>query len=417
VSTEIDDGALEEYIERDVNVKELFPKGLDAHPKYDTYWVGKSIGKHSNVLAMAEQIDRLDIRDHLIEAIKNELEDWFDGHAPRHFYYNDVWRTLIGYPDSYMSGGQMNDHHFHYAYFIMGAATVARYDAAWAKKYAPMVDLLIKDPANWDRSDKRFPFLRQMDPYAGHSWANGPSLFGEGNNQEASSEDTNFSTAVILWGEASDNDEIRDLGMFLYANQVEAIGQYWFDVDEKVHPKNFKHPALAIVWGAGGWYNTWFDEDPNVIHGINYLPFTGGSLYHGRWPDYVKRNYDYLAKINRNEIWTWRDYVAMFLALGDPAKAVELFDADPHFKPEYGNTTAMFYHWVYNLKELGRVDLGVTADVSTFAVFKKDTKRTYVAFNPHKKTCTVHFSDGMTLKVPGRQTVWKTKATGKKSKK
>lgn len=399
-----DASQLKDYVEHVYSAPELFPKGLTKIPKRDTYWIGKSLGKHSTVLQIADQLGQTEVRDHLLQALKNELQDWFDGRAPHYFYYDKKWKTLIGYPDSYMSGGQMNDHHFHYAYFVMSAAIIARYDSAWAEKWGPYIDLLISDPANWDRTNERFPFLRQMDVYAGHSWANGPSLFGEGNNQEASSEDTNFSTALILWGSITGRKAIRDLGIFLHSTQVEAIKQYWFDVDEQVMPKTFKPVTLAMVWGAGGWYNTWFDEDPNVIHGINYLPFSGGSLYHSRWPEYVKRNFGELDAINKGEIWNWRDLIIMYRALAEPKAAVRMFEEDPDYTPEFGNTRATIMHWVYNLAALGSVDTSVTANIATYSVFRQGGARHYVAFNPTNASKTVVFSDGTKLKVPARQT-------------
>jgi endoglucanase Acf2 len=239
-----------------------------------------------------------------------------------------------------------------------------------------------------------------MDPYAGHSWANGPSLFPEGNNQEASSEDINFSAGVILWAALTGDDELRDLGIYLYANQVTAIEQYWFDVDKKVFPKGFDHGAVARVWGAGGRYDTWWSDDPVFIHGINYLPVTGGSLYLGRRPDYVRRAYDEVYKLNRGKILIWRDYFWMFLAMADADEAVELFEQDPYYTPEFGNTAAKTYQWIYNMQALGKVDTSVTADQPTYAVFKKGEGRTYVAFNPTKKPLTVRFSDGKKLSVP-----------------
>ena len=408
-SLNFDVARLQDYVDHAYQAPELFPKGLTKVPKRDTYWIGKSLGKHSTVLQIADQLGMTEVRDHLLQALKNELQDWFDGRAPHYFYYDKTWRTLIGYPDSYSSGGQMNDHHFHYAYFIMSAAIIARYDSTWADKWGPYIDLLISDPANWDRENGRFPFLRQMDVYAGHSWANGPSLFREGNNQEASSEDTNFSTALILWGTITGRKAIRDLGIFFHSTQVEAIKQYWFDVDEKVMPETFKPVTLAMVWGAGGWYNTWFDEDPNVIHGINYLPFSGGSLYHGRWPGYVKRNFQELDRVNRGEIWNWRDLIIMYRALAEPQDAVRMFEEDPDYTPEFGNTRATIMHWIYNLAALGAVDTSVTADIATYSVFRSPGARSYVAFNPETTPRSVTFSDGTRLTVPARQTATLTK--------
>jgi len=397
-----DIGDLEFYIKQVYWQAELFPPGLGEDPRRDPYWIGKSMLKVAQVMEMADQVQYVSARDHLLLALKNELEDWFDGQAPSHFFYDPTWRTLIGVPTNFGSSDQMNDHHFHYGYYVFAAALVARHDPAWAKKWAPFVDLLIKDPANWERSDKRFPFLRNMDVYAGHSWANGPALFQEGNNQESSSEDTNFSAAAILWGNATGNREIRDLGIFLYTQQVQAIEQYWFDIDDAVYPKGFDHTTVAMVWGAGGRYDTWWDNNPVYVHGINLLPATAAALYLGRNPEYVKKNYGEVVKRNRGEPLTWRDALWMFLALAEPTRARKLFEEDPHFTPEFGNSAAMTYHFITNLEALGQLDTGVTADTPTYAVFKRGTKRAHVAYNASGAPLTVNFSDGTTLQVPPR---------------
>ena len=41
--------------------------------------------------------------------------------------------------------------------------------------------MLIRDVANWDRDDDRFPFLRNFDPCAGHAHASGHAAFANGN--------------------------------------------------------------------------------------------------------------------------------------------------------------------------------------------------------------------------------------------
>ncbi|HEY0706745.1 MAG TPA: glycosyl hydrolase [Polyangia bacterium] len=407
-----DKGTLEKFIGLVYREPDHFPLGLSPKPDRDSYWVGKSLGKLANVVQVADAVDEKEVRDQLLQAMANQLQDWFDGRFPAVFYYDKTWRTLVGLPQSYESGAAMNDHHFHYAYFIQAAAVLAQHRPEWAKDYGPMVDMLIKDPANWDRKDTRFPFLRSMDVYAGHSWANGAGQYEEGNNQESSSEEINFSTAVILWGAATGNKAIRDLGIFLYTTQVEAIEQYWFDVDQQVYPKGFDYPTAAIVWGAGGRYDTWFDQQPVMIHGINMLPFHGGSLYLGRRPDYVQRNYDIMLKGHDGYIYTWRDYALMFLALADGKKAQAEFDKDKYFLPEFGNSMAWTYYWIQNMAALGRPDTTVTASVPTHAVFKKGKVRTYSAYNPSDDAVTVKFSDGFELKVPPRQLVRGTQKNG-----
>jgi len=132
-----------------------------------------------------------------------------------------------------------------------------------------------------------FPFLRSFDVYAGHSWAAGHGAFGDGNNQESSSEAMNFASAAILWGEITNQPEIRDLGIYLHTTESAAIDQYWFDVDEEVFPPNYAYNALGIVWGNKGNHTTWFGLEPEFIHGINILPVHSGSFYLARNPEYV----------------------------------------------------------------------------------------------------------------------------------
>jgi endoglucanase Acf2 len=378
---------------------DLFPKGYGPGPTRDAYWAGKSLGRNATVAYLAESLGDQDARKRLIVAIQNELSDWFDGHEPRHLYYDKTWHSVIALPASYGSAEQLNDHHFHYGYFIAGAVAVARFDPAWAKRYAPMIEILIRDAACWDRSDERFPFLRHMDVYAGHSWANGPAQFEDGNNEESSSEDMLFSASLVLWGATIGNKEMRDLGIWLFTQQMLAAEQYWFDVDDVVFPPDFDHTTIAMVWGAGAKYDTWFDADPIMVHGINYLPFTGASTYLGRYPAYVSKNFAEVYKRSSGAIYSWRDYMLMYLALAEPDRALKMFDEDPYFNVEFGNTRVLMQHWLRNLKALGQVDTQVTANVPTYAVFKGPSGRTHAAYNPTTKPTEVAFSDGTKLKV------------------
>jgi endoglucanase Acf2 len=396
---------LEKYVREVAWAPDLFPVGLQPKPDRDTYWTGKSLGRVATVMQIADAIGDKKDQTFLLRALENELQDWFDGQAPKLFYYNKTWATMVGVPSSYDSDAALNDHHFHYGYFVQAAAAIGRYDTAWAKRWAPFVEMLVKDAANPSREDTRFPFLRYMDPYAGHGWANGPAQYHDGNNEESSSEDMNFSSGLILWGAVTGNKMLRDTGIFLYANTLEAIEQYWFDADRQVFPKGFDFPCVGMVWSAGGKFDTWWDSNPIMIHGINYLPFQGGSLYLGRRPELVAREYDALLKRTRNEIFTWRDYALMYLALSDGPRAAQELDKDTYLEPEFGDSRALTHTWVRALSELGQVDVSVTADVPTYAVFKKGTQRSYVAFNPTDAPRTVTFSDGTKLDVPPKDLV------------
>ena len=103
-----------------------------AMQKADTYWAGKGLGRAARIAEIADQVGetpRCGTRRWRRSA--STLTDWFTaspGKSEQLFYYDKNWGTLIGYPASYGSDQELNDHHFHYGYFIAAAATLARFD-------------------------------------------------------------------------------------------------------------------------------------------------------------------------------------------------------------------------------------------------------------------------------------------------
>lgn len=374
----------------------------------DTYWEGKHLGKLATLSGIAEAAQAPELQGIFVAEIKRRLEAWFTatpGKAQPVFYYNTNWGTLVGSPPSYGSDLPLNDHHFHYGYFIRAAAEVARLDPAWAEQWGPMVKLLIRDIASPDRRDALFPYLRCFDKYAGHSWASGDANFADGNNQESSSESLNAWYGMILWGEATGDKAVRDMGLFLFNTERTAVEEYWFDVSGTNFPKDFPNVALGMVWGGKGAFETWFSNDIDCIHGINWLPFTPASLYMGRHPAYVKKNHDRIVEVRKggkDYNNGWGDLVCMFNALQDPDSAAAYLDANPTCKVEDGNTHAFMYHWIHTLKQLGLNDANVTADHPLTGVFTRNGKKTYVAYNSEAKPRTVTFSDGTKLEARPR---------------
>jgi endoglucanase Acf2 len=369
----------------------------------DTYWMGKNLARIAHLIPIADQVKHGAARDLFLAELKVRLQNWFDGTGEQLFYYNNTWNTLIGYPASYGSDNQLNDHHFHYAYFIMAAAIVATYDPVWASQsqWGGMVEMLIRDVANWDRSDTRFPFLRNFDVYAGHGWASGTAAFAAGNNEESSSEEVNFIAALIHWGSLTGNVAIRDLGIYLYSTLTASIVQNWFDVDNVVFPTDFQPNTLGIVWSDGGAYAIWWGGTVEELHGINFLPITPGMLYLGKYPDYLRANQAFmLANNGTAHTDVWRDIHMSIKALYDPLAAIQEFNNNLNYGTEAGDSKAHTYHWIHNINQLGFVDSTVTADIPTFAVFTKNGVRNHVAFNPNSTPVTVTFSDGVQISVP-----------------
>jgi endoglucanase Acf2 len=391
----------------------------------DTYWAGKELGRLATLHALARQLDLNAEADALERRLRAGLESWFDARVDPAdpatggaFLYDPRWGTLIGYPSSYGSAASLNDHHFHYGYFLRAAAEIGRRDPAWLgpDRYGPFVDLLARDIASGRRGDDAFPFFRVFDPYAGHSWAAGDAVAGDGNNQESSSEAMAAWTAFVLLGELRGDRTLRDLGAFLYASELAAIEAYWFDVTGANHPPSYPAEVVPMIWGGKGAYGTFFSGEPEHLYGINWLPFHGGSLYLDRFPEYAKRSYDALVRARGGTSWkTWQDIVVMYRALSDPTDAARQWRAlAPTVGPEAGNSRANVAQWIATFALAGGVDRTVSANTPLYAVFQKDGARTYVAYNARTQAETVRFSDGTRVSVePGAFGVLQRRVAGR----
>jgi endoglucanase Acf2 len=365
----------------------------------DTYGAGYRMGHYGNVAHIAEVAGNTTRRDAFVAALKKSLEEWFTAGGPQQFYYHKPWNRIIGYPASYGSDNRLSDHHFHYGYFIQAAANIARYDTAWARNWGGMVELLIRDINSWDDNDTMFGRFQNFDPYEGHGWADGMG-FAAGNNQESSSESMDCNVGIFNWGVNTGNKTIRDMGIFMYVNETRAIEQYWWNVDKAVFPSSFNHTCCGMVWSNGGAYGTWFSGDAGLIHAINFIPITGGSLYMGRRPDYIPLNYA------EGFTGAWPDAFYAYLAFSDPAKALSSFNGLSSAVAT--GSMAMVYYTISSCLAAGRLSMNVVADVPTYAVFDKGSARTYTAYNPEFKTATITYNDGFSMDVPARTQLTKT---------
>jgi len=378
-----------------------------------TYWIGKALGAVAQLMSVAEAQGQMKTRDSLLATLKDRLESWFDGEHAYYFAQDSSLGTFIGLPQEYNSVTDMNDHHFHYGYWIMASAHVALRDPAWAsnEKWGGMVGKIVADIANDERGRADFPFLRNFDPYEGHSWASGDANFDAGNNQESSSEAVNAWAGLILWGEATGNRRIRDLGIYLYTSEIASVQQYWFDLNQQVLAPEFGKPFASMVFGGKYAYNTWWTQEPRQILGINLLPFTPASTYLGADPAFIRKTMDALpgavktyeknGATDGTPADVWQDVLVSFFALADPDAALAMWNR--RGSVEFGDTRTRTLYWVHSLQEMGLPDFSVTADTPLYAVFKdKGGARTYLAYNAGNAATRVTFSTGKTVDVPAR---------------
>lgn len=376
----------------------------------DSYNEGQVMNRLIQTARIAHEVGAHTARDKLIATIKERLEDWLTAEAGEVaflFHYQPAWSALIGYPAGHGQDTNLNDHHFHWGYFIHAAAFLEQFEPGWAEQWGGMVNLLVRDAASPDRSDPLFPFLRSFSPFAGHAWANGFATFPFGNDQESSSESMQFNSALIHWGAVTGDTAIRDLGIYLYTTEQSAIEEYWFDVHQRTFKPGYGFALASRIWGNGYDNQTFWTSDIAAAYGIELYPIHGGSLYLAHQADYAERLWSEMAaktgilshQVNPN---LWHDVYWQFLAFTDASAAIALYDANPGRELKFGVSDAHTYHWLHAMNALGRIDASITADDPLAVAFNQNGTRVYVAHNYTDQSKTVRYSDGATLTVGPR---------------
>ncbi len=373
----------------------------------DSYNEGQVMNRLIQTARIAHEMGNTTARDKMLSTIKERLEDWLTaegGEVAFLFYYHSDWTTLLGYPAGHGQDNNINDHHFHWGYFIHAAAFLEQFQPGWAKEWGDMINLLVRDAASPDRADELFPFLRNFSPYAGHCWANGTAAFPQGNDQESTSESMQFNSALIHWGTITGNEEIRDLGIYLYTTEQSAVEEYWFDMDERIFPNN-QYSLVSRVWGNSYDNGTFWTNDIEASYGIELYPIHGGSMYLGHNIPYAEKLW---AEIegntgilnNDNNVNLWHDTMWKYLSFTDPQKAIDLYDSYPERNLKFGVSDAQTYYWLHSMNAMGQIDISITADYPIAVAFNDDGAYTYVAHNYENEDINVTFSDGYILTVP-----------------
>jgi endoglucanase Acf2 len=403
---------LKDLMQKDLGTagRELQREGKSA------YWAGKGLQRTLKLAEVFEQQGDNASRDRLLDLLKKRAEDWLGGNSSRGYVQYDKALGVVNiYPEEFFAVTEINDHQFWFGYWIRVAAELALRDPAWIDKerWGGMIELLIADIATTERGRSDFPFLRNWDAYESHTWANGIGVGEFGNNNESSSEAINAWVGLILWGEITGNKALRDLGVYMYTNEIEAINHYWFDIHGQVFASEYKSAEVSQVFGGMYRHDTWWIDDPRQIKGINLLPVTTAHTYLGRDPTFVKRSLGTLSP--ETELWNriakkpsppppkdiWQDVFAQYLALADPVQALKTWQR--WGSVELGASRSYTMNFMLNLEAMGTPDFSVTADTPLHAVFKRvDGSRTYLAFNARKTPMEVKFSDGKRLTLaPG----------------
>ncbi|MDE6611942.1 MAG: hypothetical protein K2K22_05210, partial [Muribaculaceae bacterium] len=348
-----------------------------------------------------------------------------------------------------------NDHHFHYGYFTYAAALLCLEDADFAAEYGEILTLIAKDYANWDRDDNRFPFMRTLHPWCGHSWAGGLGDAGNdnGNGQESTSEAMQAWGGIYLLGVALGNKEMRDAGIWGWSTEARATREYWFDVDAPRQANaggrkpwagkgnfsgnydynEYPYAYNSNITGKGiGWW-TWFGGDPLFMHGIQWMPvspaldylswdadFTAwafddmmsgaNSAYSHSWFESTANsdNGDTIEPLAAND---WGNVALCYLQRSDPEEAARVFDTalerGMHIATSI-STSHISYFVIHSHLTYGDPDFSIHADIPTAQVCRKGDLTTYIVYNPSEEDRTATFFDAnggrlRSVKAPARR--------------
>ena len=406
----------------------------------DTYWGGKGLVQMALNMTFAKSTGNIEAYQSSKDKLKETFVNWLTytpGEDEFFFSYYPRWGSMLGFNVSYDSDA-FNDHHFHYGYFTYAAALLCMEDPQFAADYGEILTLIAKDYANYDRNDYRFPFMRTLDPWCGHSWAGGMGDAGNdnGNGQESTSEAMQSWGGMYLLGVALNDKEMRDAGIWGWNTEARATREYWFDVDSP-RPANdggrkawagkndrngnydytqYKYAYNSNITGKGiGWW-TWFGGDPLFMHGIQWMPVSPALDYLSWDNDFVDWAYqDMMSGANSDfshEWFTstvnsasgdiiepladndWGNVTLAYMQRSRPAEAAEIFDRalkeNRHIATAI-STGHISYYLIHHHLTYGDIDFSVSADTPTASAYVKDGKYTYMVYNPEDTDKEVNF--------------------------
>jgi endoglucanase Acf2 len=394
---------------------------------FETYWGGKKILLFAKYMEMAHQLGLNEQAALFQTKLHEALTDWATytpGEEDHFFAMYPNWGSLMGFRtrDNQNPGiDVLQDHAFCYAYHVYAAALLAVHDPDFAEDYGGMATLMVKDYANWDASDTRFPRFRSMDPWIGHSWSGGTGS-EEGNGQESSSEAVQAWGAMFVLGEVLGNKEMRDAGAFGWISETRAIAEYWFDRDKENLPYD-KWPnaynSNEETNGIGWW--TWFSGNNYWMHAIQWLPMSPFLKYLGEDQAFARWDYETMWKTKEGNGWEGNlgtdsgvgNITLSYLQLFDPTEAARIFDdlwdknkGAVHAKEEPGPT----YYRIHAGRALGTIDWASWTDIPTSTVYKDAAGKPVVAvynMSGEEKTGTLYLNGKAsgTFKVPPRSVI------------
>ncbi len=378
----------------------------NAPPAGDTYNAGKALRRTAQLAELADALREGELWKLAVAQAKTSLIEACTAKPgpgmALYFSYDPNAGGIIAFPQGFGSE-HYNDHHFHVGYILHAAAIVTRYDPSFAQEYGDCMRLLIRDIASSDRNDPSFPYLRYFDPYGGHSWANGLTLFADGTNQESESEALQAWYAMALYGRTTGSKNLEELGTWMYAQEAQAARMYWLNTvpASGAVPPEFPYPMISLLWSGKADYATWFDGSDAAIRGIQFFPVSV-SLLPFLDRETVTRLVAPIADSAAPGIW--KTGLTLIAGIFNPAKTVP---ADWAIDPALSRTFVEY--WQRAFQSLGQ-PVGATG--SCFGhVFQNGKKITAVVYRFSQDPLTCNFTLGKrAVSLPKLNVGWNLRA-------
>ena len=336
---------LADQVRKDVNETKPYPA--------DTYFGGKALYRSAQLYQLATQLGIEAVTASVKATLVEQLDQWTDpkGCEKRPafcFVYDPQGKGLIGQTASFGSD-EYNDHHFHYGYFLYTAGVLAGSDPALAEKWQPVMDLVAADIAGTG-TNGLFPDRRPFDAYNAHSWASGTAPFGDGNNQESTSEAVTAWTGLSLWADATRNQPLKAEATWMLAGEQSTALLYGLrlDTSDPVY-QGFGHQVVSLNWGGKRDYATWFSPSPAAMLAILVLPASPSATgYLGGDPDRIRAQVSE-ATAGAGYAQQFGDYLLMYAGLAGQEDAAAALKEASRLDAKWvddGNSRSYLLAWL-----------------------------------------------------------------------
>ena len=94
------------------------------------YWQGKGLQRITQLILLISKEES--IKEKLLDLTK---KGWtMDGESNKtYFHYDKNIKSVVSYPEEYDAVRNLNDHHFHYGYWIRAASDITLREPVWGK--------------------------------------------------------------------------------------------------------------------------------------------------------------------------------------------------------------------------------------------------------------------------------------------